>query len=55
MNYQTKIVLFLSLLAQFSKEYPADSALVANFVSLETSQNPIVLGVFVASRRRVAW
>jgi len=40
MNYQTKIVLFLSLLAQFSKEYPADSALVANFLSLKTSQKP---------------
>ena len=40
MNYQTKIVLFVSLLAQFSKEYPADSALVANFVSLETCQKP---------------
>jgi len=40
MNYQTKIVLFLSLLAQFSKEYPADSTLVANFVDLETSQKP---------------
>jgi len=40
MNYQTKIVLFLSLLAQFSKEYPANSALVADFVSLKTSQKP---------------
>jgi hypothetical protein len=54
-KYQYLVVSSLSLLAGKIEYSPTFGQITNLAAGTEQSKNPIVLGVFMASRRRVAW